>query len=79
VGLLEKLTRRPEDVGPDDIRALRAAGLTRKAIEEALLVCFAFNVMVRLASALGFEVPAPRYQRRVAWILYRMGYARGVV
>ena len=34
-----------------------AAGVTRDALEDAIVVCALFNMIVRLADSLGFEVP----------------------
>ena len=36
--------------------ALIAVGVTRAQVEDALNVCFAFNVITRLADAFEFEV-----------------------
>ena len=38
------------------MRALVALGVTRSQIEDALDVCFAFNVITRLADTFEFEV-----------------------
>ena len=72
--LLEVVTQRPQRLGTADIEAARAAGLSDQAIREALYVCFAFNVMDRLADAFGFPVPSPKVQRRAGQLLYRTGY-----
>jgi hypothetical protein len=48
---------REQTVDADDKRAVLAAGASRQQIEEALAVCFAFNVISRLADAFGFFVP----------------------
>jgi len=55
LGLLQKLTRE-HSVSADDMRAVLAAGVTRAQIEDALAVCFCFNVITRLADAFEFEV-----------------------
>jgi len=41
------------------IRTVLAAGASRQQIEDALAVCFSFNVIGRLADAFGFFVPGP--------------------
>jgi alkylhydroperoxidase family enzyme len=55
---LRKLTLAPEDVGPDDARAVLAADVSEAALVDAVYVCALFNVMDRVADALGFAVPA---------------------
>jgi alkylhydroperoxidase family enzyme len=54
LGLLEKVTLRPTRVAPDDIAAVRAAGVSDEAIEDALAVCAGFNLIDRLADAFAF-------------------------
>jgi alkylhydroperoxidase family enzyme len=54
LGLLEKVTLRPVEVGPADITEVRAAGVSDEAIEDALAVCACFNLIDRLADAFGF-------------------------
>ena len=48
------MTLRPGEVGPADAEAVRAAGVSDKGIEDALGVCFGFNLIDRLADAFGF-------------------------
>jgi len=56
LAFLRKVTRDHGAVTADDVRALRALGVTRAQIEDALDVCFAFNVITRLADTFEFEV-----------------------
>ena len=46
----------PGNIGPDDVTPLRAAGVSDAAIEDAIYVCTYFNIIDRIADALGFEV-----------------------
>jgi uncharacterized peroxidase-related enzyme len=71
--LLGKLTRENK-VGAYDIRMAMAAGVTVQQIEDALAVCFAFNVTNRLADAFGFFVPAPDAFEAGAKYLLKRGY-----
>jgi alkylhydroperoxidase family enzyme len=57
LGLLEKLTLTPEDVGPQDMEAVRATGVSEQAMLDAIYICVAFNLIDRVADALGFEIP----------------------
>lgn len=79
LGFLEKLTLAPDTVGPADIALLRAAGLTDAAIEDAITICFLFNVIDRIADALGFEVPAAEVFSQRAHRMLAHGYGRFVV
>jgi alkylhydroperoxidase family enzyme len=71
--MLDKLTREhAEDA--EDIRTVLAAGASRQQIEEALAVCFSFNVIGRLADAFGFFVPGSKSFEAGAKYLLSRGY-----
>jgi alkylhydroperoxidase family enzyme len=76
LGFLEKLTTNPGAVGPGDLEPLRAAGVSDKAIEEAIYVCFLFSVMDRLADAFDFDLHSPQDFKRGGQVLYNFGYSR---
>ena len=57
LGFIEKLTPRPEELGPADAGAVRAAGVSDEAIVDAIHVAALFNMIVRLADSLGRDVP----------------------
>ncbi len=71
--MLRKLTRE-RSVTADDMRALLAAGVSREQIEDALGVCFAFNVTGRLADTFGFVDPGPEAFAAGARYLLARGY-----
>ena len=71
--MLGKLTRE-HTVDADDMRTVLAAGASRRQIEDALAVCFSFNVIGRLADAFGFFVPAPKAFEAGAKYLLARGY-----
>ena len=71
--MLGKLTREHK-VDADDMRAVLAAGASRQQIEDALAVCFSFNVIGRLADAFGFFVPGPEAFEAGAKYLLARGY-----
>jgi uncharacterized peroxidase-related enzyme len=71
--MLGKLTRE-QAVEVDDMRAVLAAGASRQQIEDALAVCFSFNVIGRLADAFGFFVPGPKAFEAGAKYLLARGY-----
>ena len=60
---LEKLTLRPDEVEPADAEAVRAAGVSDQALRDAITVCALFNMIVRLADSLGWDVPSPERLR----------------
>lgn len=74
LGFIEKLTLSPEEVGPDDAAAARAAGVSSAALRDAVYVCALFNVIDRIADALDFAIPPPEGFRRGAKMLLRFGY-----
>jgi AhpD family alkylhydroperoxidase len=71
--MLGKLTRE-HAVNADDMRIVLAAGASRQQIEDALAVCFSFNVIGRLADAFGFSVPGPKAFEAGAKYLLARGY-----
>lgn len=74
LAFLEKLTLTPADVTIEEIRAMKAAGVTKQGIQEATQVCFMFNVIDRLADALDFDVPSKERFNRTARFLQFIGY-----
>jgi uncharacterized peroxidase-related enzyme len=71
--MLEKLTRE-HTLDADDMRAVLAAGASREQIEDALAVCFAFNLTDRLANAFDFFIPGPQGFEAGAKYLLAHGY-----
>jgi alkylhydroperoxidase family enzyme len=61
-------------VTTDDVRVLRASGVTRAQIDDALAICWAFNVINRLGDAFGFAVPGPAAFAASAKMLLARGY-----
>jgi alkylhydroperoxidase family enzyme len=57
LGFLEKLTLRPDDVTADDAGAVRREGVSDDALADAIHICALFSMIVRLADALGWDVP----------------------
>ncbi len=73
LAFLEKLTLRPEHVGPADVEPMRQAGVTDQEIEDAIAICFLFNVITRLADSFAFEI-VPEKINLSAKMLYQRGY-----
>ena len=74
LGMVRNLTLAPEEVGADDIRATLKAGVSEDAVKDAVYVCFAFNLIDRVADALGFDLMDEEGYRRGAQVLLRFGY-----
>ncbi len=75
LGFLETLTLRPDELGTADADAVRAAGVSDQALIDAIHVAALFNMIVRMADSLGFEVPSPdALLARAEWRLNN-GYA----
>lgn len=73
-GLLQKMTLSPGEVRPEDVQLLRVAGVSDEAITDALYVCALFNLVDRIADALGFHVPSQEYFAHHAPALLQCGY-----
>lgn len=75
LGLLEKVTLAPAEVVGEDLAELRAAGLSDRAILDAAYVCVGFNIITRIANALGFKVPSEEVFSRASRFLTVFGYS----
>ena len=71
--LLRKLTKE-HAVTADDMRTALQAGVTKRQIEDALAVCFCFNVIDRCADTFEFFVPGPAGFAFSAKMLLSRGY-----
>jgi alkylhydroperoxidase family enzyme len=76
LGLLKKMTLDHDSLGPDDVRTVMRAGVSRQAIQDALEVAFLFNIYDRLADSMGWDVPALAggYYQTAARRLLKRGY-----
>ena len=77
LGLLRKMTLDHEQLAPGDVRAALAAGVSKRALEDALEVAFLFNIYDRLADSMDWDVPsrASGYYQAAARRLLTRGYA----
>jgi alkylhydroperoxidase family enzyme len=57
LGFIEKLTLRPAELEPADADAVLATGVSRDALVDAIHVAALFNMIVRMADSLGWDVP----------------------
>lgn len=75
LGFLEAMTLRPRQLTADDAAPARAAGISEAALIDAVHVGALFNMIVRLADALDFDVPAYESQLARAEGMLGRGYA----
>ncbi|MEX1369164.1 MAG: hypothetical protein AB1Z98_38910 [Nannocystaceae bacterium] len=77
--LLHTLTVQPQGLDVEDMDRARAAGLSDRAIVEAMHVGFVFNVIDRLADAFDFDLENPRDQARATGLMRRFGYGLSAI
>ena len=75
LAFLEKLTLRPDDLTPANADEVRAAGVSGQALRDAATVCALFNMIVRLADSLGWDVPEEEAFKQRAPAMLEGGYA----
>ena len=75
LGFPEVMTKEPATLGPEHANALREAGVTHEAADDAVMIAFVFNLIVRVADSLDFEVPSEEAFRKQARFLLKGGYA----
>ena len=74
LGFLEKLTLRPDELGPEDADAVRAAGVSDEAMVDAIHVAALFNMIIRMADSLGWDVPSWEASSAAAESMLATGY-----
>ncbi len=74
LGLLEKLTLTPDEVGPLDAGAVLDAGVSPEAIRDAIEVCALFNTINRVADGLDFALPTTADRAFSTRVLLKVGY-----
>jgi alkylhydroperoxidase family enzyme len=74
LAFLGKLTRDFKTIAAEDVKRLFEHGVSRVQIEDALSICFAFNVIARLADTFRFEVEDKQTLERNAKSMVDRGY-----
>ena len=72
LGFIEKLVKSAVTV--DDVRAVYDAGVSREALERAVMVCVAFSTIVRLADTFEFAIPTAEEFAKQGLGLWKRGY-----
>ncbi len=76
---LEQLTLRPDDLGPEVVARVRAAGVSEEGLRTAATICSLFSMIVRLADSFGWNVPDDRSLRQRAPAMLEGGYLLGAI
>ncbi|HZT17684.1 MAG TPA: hypothetical protein VFA19_17235 [Gaiellaceae bacterium] len=79
LAFLEKQTLRPEELTAADADAVRAAGVSDRALLDAATVCALFNMIVRLADSFGWDVPSWERLTARAPAMLEGGYLLGAI
>jgi alkylhydroperoxidase family enzyme len=74
LAFLEKMTCSPSALTAADADAVRATGVTDEMLDDAINVCAAFNMIVRVADSLEFNVVSKSEFDKGAQALLRFGY-----
>ena len=74
LAFLEKMTLWPDALGPEDATTLRASGVSEAAIDDAIQVCAAFHMIVRLADSMDFQPLDVAALEKMAPIMRQRGY-----
>ncbi len=75
LGFLEKLTLQPDELTGADAEAVLATGVSEPALVDAIHVAALFNMIVRLADSLGWDVPPEEAFSARAQAMLESGYA----
>jgi len=70
------VTLAPREIVSQDLSTLRDGGLTDRDILDATYICAGFNVIARIADALGFDIPSDDRFSKTARLLVIFGYKR---
>lgn len=74
LGFLETLSLTPESIGPADLQPVREAGVSDQAVRDAIAICAAFSMIVRLADSFEFKLRTPVEMAKDAGFLLKFGY-----
>ena len=74
LAFLETLTLRPDDVSPEEVQAMRRAGVSDEGIEEAIAVCAVFNLADRVADSFDYVPPGPEAAAAFGQMRLARGY-----
>ena len=79
LGFVEKQTLAPDELSRADAEEAYAAGVSPDALRDAARVAALFNMIVRLADSLGWDVPPWEALLARAQAMYDGGYLLGAI
>jgi len=74
LGFIEKLTLKAGEINKEDLEPLRNAGISERAIEDAIHVVVLFSIIDRIADSFDFDIPSSAGFDRLGSILLARGY-----
>jgi uncharacterized peroxidase-related enzyme len=75
LAFLDKLSKDPTGIGRTDLEATLNHGVSLSALETAVHIAAVFNVINRVADAMGFDIPPASVVAKEAESLLKRGYA----
>ena len=79
LAFIEKQTLHPDELSSADAEVAYAAGVSRQALRDAARVSALFNMIVRLADSIGWDIPAWDVLTQRAPLMLEGGYDLGAV
>ncbi|GCE15791.1 hypothetical protein KTT_56500 [Tengunoibacter tsumagoiensis] len=74
LSFLEKVTLTPDEVTSSDAEVLFTSGISRQAMQDALLICACFHIIARMADALDVAIPPAEVFSQAGAYLLIHGY-----
>jgi hypothetical protein len=74
LAFITTLTLSPDDLGPQDVRDAREAGVSRQALLDAIYISVFFNMIDRVADSTGFDNLDDEGHMKGAKYLLKYGY-----
>lgn len=74
LGFIEKLTLKAGEIIKEDLEPLRNAGVSERAMEDAIHVVVLFSIIDRIADSLDFDIPSSSGFGRLGAVLLKRGY-----
>jgi uncharacterized peroxidase-related enzyme len=71
---LDKLSKEPTEIEAADVERTLSQGVSPAGLETAVHIAAVFNVINRVADALGFDIPSPSLLAKEAENLLKRGY-----
>jgi len=76
LAFIEKMVRKPDELGAQDAELVRAQGAPDEALRTAIYICTGFSTITRLADTFEFHIPPAEGFLVSAKMLLKRGYAK---